>query len=196
MSLCPTDDARAAAGQPHPTDLSPIYPKYLRQFLIRRLGNNPSLDIQRRCREIAPIPLLYLFGRHLVTVHIDIDVWNFVPIEKATGADGVFTPARTIYDYVRPGTVFRADGRAVHVRRCILRVYEEMAYAVACLGNIALVAIAGTDEIPILHGIARSLLSGTIGPAKGVRLPANPSHDSFPRILVRIQVIWTYLRVA
>jgi hypothetical protein len=33
------------------------------------------------------------------------------------------------------------------------------------------VAIAGTDELAILHGIAGSLLSGAVGPAEGMSLP-------------------------
>jgi hypothetical protein len=46
-----------------------------------------------------------------------------------------------------------------------------MADAVACLSYIPLVAIAGADELAILHGIAGPLLSGAVGPAKGMSLP-------------------------
>jgi hypothetical protein len=62
----------------------------------------------------------------------------------------------------------------------IVTAHEQVADAVAGLGDVVLVAIAGADELPILHGIAGPLLSRTVGPAKGISLPPYTPGDSLP----------------
>jgi hypothetical protein len=67
---------------------------------------------------------------------------------------------------------------------------------VAGLGDILFVPVTGADELPILPGIARALLSRTVGPAKGVRLPSYPLDDAFPDLLVWVEPVRAYLRIA
>jgi len=66
----------------------------------------------------------------------------------------------------------------------------------AGLGDILLMPVAGADELPILHGIAGSLLSRTIGPAEGISLPPYTLDDPLPDIPVGVQAIGADLCVA
>jgi len=74
--------------------------------------------------------------------------------------------------------------------------HEEVADAMAGLGDIPLMAIAGTDELPILHGIAGSFLSRAIGPTESMSVTSYGSDDPLPTILVGVQAIGAHLRVA
>jgi len=92
-------------------------------------------------------------------------------IEETSSAHGISTPVGSIDGDARPGAILLSDGWALYLRRAIIITHIEVADAVARLDDIPLVAIAGADELAILHGIAGSLLSRTVGPAKGMSLP-------------------------
>jgi len=92
----------------------------------------------------------------------------------------------------RPRATLFSHRWALHLRRSIIIAHEEVADAMAGLSDIFLVAITGTDELPILHGIAGPLLSRTVGPAEGISLPPYTFDDPLPDILVGVQAIGTH----
>jgi hypothetical protein len=119
-----------------------------------------------------------------------------VAIEETPGAHSVFAPIGSIDHDARPGAALLPDRWSLYLHRSILVAHEEVADAVARLGDVSLVAIAGADELAILHGIASPLLSRTVGPAKGMSLPPDTPDDSLPDIPVRVQSVRAHLRVA
>jgi hypothetical protein len=104
-------------------------------------------------------------------VHVDIGVRDATAIEETSGAHSVSTPVGAIDRDLRPGAIFLPDRWAAYHHRPIIIAHKEVADAVARLGDIPLVTIAGADELPILHGIAGPLLSRTERPAEGMSLP-------------------------
>lgn len=117
-------------------------------------------------------------------------------IEETSSAQSIATPVGSIDHDARPGATLLSDGWALYLDRLIIIAHEEVADAVARLGDIPLVAIAGADELPILHGIAGPLLSRTVGPAKGKSLSPYTLDDSLPDVPVRVQPVRGHLRVA
>jgi len=117
-------------------------------------------------------------------------------IEETPSAPTIAAPVGAIEYDARPGATLLSNRWAFHFQRSIIIAHEEVADAMAGLGDIPLVAITGTDELPILHGIAGSFLSRTVGPAEGISLPTYTLDDPLPDILVGVQAIGTHLRVA
>jgi hypothetical protein len=117
-------------------------------------------------------------------------------IEETSNARRISTPVGSIDHDARPGATLLSDGWALYLHRSIIIAHEEVADAVARLSDIPLVAIAGADELPILHGIAGPLLSRTVGPAKGISLPPYTPGDSLPGIPIGVQPVRAHLRVA
>ena len=104
-------------------------------------------------------------------VHVNEGVGDAVAIEEAPGARRILAPVGPIDRDARPGAALLSDGWALYLHRAIVIADVEVADAVMGLGDIPLVAIAGTDELAILHGIAGPLLSGAVRPAEGMSLP-------------------------
>jgi hypothetical protein len=129
-------------------------------------------------------------------VHVDVGVRDAMAIEETSGAHSIATPVGSIDHDVRPGAVLLSDGWTRYLHRSIIIAHKEMADAMARLRDVPLVAIAGADKLPILHGIAGPLLSRTVGPAKGMSLLPYTSDDSLPDIPLRVQSVRAHLRVA
>lgn len=118
-------------------------------------------------------------------------------IEETSRAYGICAPVGSVDRDLRPGATLLADRWARQLRRwLIIRAHEELTDTVACLGDVLLVAIAGADELAILHGIAGALLSRTVGPAEGVSLPPYPPDNSLPDVPGGVQPVGAGLRVA
>jgi len=116
-------------------------------------------------------------------------------IKETPGAHTIATPICAIDHDARPGATLLSDRRPLHLRRSITLAHEEVADAMAGLGDISLVAITGTDELPILHGIACSFLSRAVGPTESISVTSYGSDDPLPDILVGVQARGAHLRV-
>jgi hypothetical protein len=141
------------------------------QLFVRRLGDNAPLDIQRGGGKIAPVPLPHFVSRLGIVVHVNEGVGDAMAIEETSSARRISAPVGPIDRDARPGAALLSGRWALYLHRAIIIAHEEVADAVMGLGDISLVAIAGADELAILHGIAGPLLSRAVGPAKGMSLP-------------------------
>jgi hypothetical protein len=92
-------------------------------------------------------------------------------IEETSSAHRISAPVGSIDRDARPGAILLSDGWALYLYWAIIITHVEVADAVTRLSDIHLVAIAGADELSILHGIAGPLLSRAVGPAEGISLP-------------------------
>jgi len=120
---------------------------------------------------MALIPLPDFVSRLGIVVHVHEGVGDAVAIKETSSARGISAPVGPIDRDARPGAALLSDGWALYLNRAIIITHVEVADAVARLSDIPLVAIAGADELAILHGIAGPLLSGAVGPAEGMSLP-------------------------
>jgi hypothetical protein len=120
---------------------------------------------------MALVPLPHFVSRLGIMVHVHEGVGDAMAIEETSSARRISAPVGPIDRDARPGAALLSDGWALYLHRAIVIADVEMADAVACLSYIPLVAIAGADELAILHGIAGSLLSGAVGPAESMSLP-------------------------
>jgi len=153
------------------------------------------LDIQRGGGEEPAIPLPHFLGCLGIFVHIDEGVGDAVAIEKTSGADTIAAPVGAIDHDARPGATLLSDRWTLHLPRSIIIAHEEVADAMAGLGDILLMAITGTDVFAILPGIAGPLLSRTVGPTEGISLPTYALDDPLPNVLVGVQAIGAHLRI-
>lgn len=167
------------------------------QLFVRGLGDDASFDVQRGGGKGAPVPFPHFLGGPEIAVHINQSVGYATMIEKSSRARCISAPVGSVDGDVWPGATFLADrGAGQLFLRLIIFAHEETTDAVAHRRDIHLVAIAGADELAILHGIAGALLSRTIGPAKGVRLPPYPPDNSLPDVPAGVQPVGAGLCVA
>ena len=137
-----------------------------------------------------------ILARIFNILHIDKGVGDAIAIEEAPGARSIFAPVGAIDVDVGPDTIFLPDGWGLNLYRSIAITHEKMANAVAHLSDIRLMTMTGTDESPILHGIAGPLLSRAEWPTERMSLPFYACRDSLPDIRVRVQLVGAYLRIA
>ena len=190
---------RQLHGQATPPVRSPSIatkPHKLCQLLVRWLADDLPLDVQRGGRKLAPIPIPHLLGRLGIVVHVHEGVGDAMVVEESPGARGVAAPVGAIDHDARPGAALFSHRGVADLWRLVVVADEQVADAVARLGDVPLVPVAGADELAILHGIARALLSRAVGPAEGGRLPSDAPDDSLPDLPVGVQPVGTDLRVA